>query len=243
MADTPEKILSPGSNMPLDYLSVSCKLAHLKRRISRLLYSKITPTSRKQSITAVSDALTSLRAWHASIPPHLRDAAQAASFHQRSVAVLHLRYWSATIFTTRPFLLYSVLHPDRLAEGSAKKAWFDDFSSVCVEAAASSLRLLLYMREAGLTSSLVTLDTGCVLEDLQVFLLAVARGDAARADDVRACLRTLQGMEQVFWTRHALTEVMAQLEENGMLNGENSFSPRGETPGHFFLDIAQQHEL
>ncbi len=234
--------------MPLDYLSVSCKLAQLKRRISRLLYSKPSSATRNAPISTVSDHLTSLRAWHASIPPHLRDPAQAASFHQRSVAVLQLRYWSATIFTTRPFLLYSVLHPARLTEGSPKKAWFDDFSAVCIEAASASLRLVMYMCEAGLLSSLVTLDTGCILEDLQVFLLAVARGDAAggdpaRAEDVRACLRTLQGMEQVLWTRHALTEVMAQLEENGMLNGDNSFSPRSETPGHFFLDIGQQNDL
>jgi hypothetical protein len=239
---TLQQILSPGSNMPLDYLSVSCKLAHLKRRISKLLYSKPSSPTRSAPISSVSDALTSLRAWQASIPPHLRDATQAASFHQRSVAVLHLRYWSATIFATRPFLLYSVLHPAQLAE-SPKKAFFEDFAALCIEAAAQSLALLVYMHETGLLSSLVTLDTGCVLEDLQVFLLAVARGDAGRADDVRACLRTLQGMEQVFWTRHALTEVMAQLEENGMLNGDNGFSPRGETPGHFFLDIGGQHEL
>jgi len=239
----PQQILSPGSNMPLDYLAVSCKLAHLKRCIGRLLYSKLpSAAARTASISSVSDALTSLRAWHASIPPHLRDAAQAASFHQRSVAVLHLRYWSATIFATRPFLLYAVLHPAQLAD-SPKKAYFENFAGLCCEAAAQSLALLLYMREARLLSSLVTLDTGCVLEDLQVFLLSVARGDANRAEEVRSCLRVLQGMEQIFWTRHALTEVMAQLEENGMLNAENSFSPQGETPGHFFLDITHQHEL
>ncbi len=236
------QILSPGSNMPLDYLSVSCRLAQIKRHISKLLYSKPNSPTRHLSISSVSEALSSLREWHASIPPHLRDAAQAATFHQRSVAVLHLRYWSATVFATRPFLLYSALHSSNLTD-SPKKGWFEEFSGVCIDAAERSLQVLTYMHEAGLLSSLITFDAGCILEDLQVFLLAISRGAGTHADDVRACLRTLQGMEQIFWTRHALTEVMAQLEENGMMNGENGFSPRDETPGHFFLDIGQQHEL
>ena len=70
------------------------------------------------------------------------------------------------------------LHPAQLAEHApAKKRFFDDFAALCVDAASQSLGLLIYMREAGLLSSLTTLDTGCVLEDLQVFMLAVARGD------------------------------------------------------------------
>lgn len=100
------------------------------------------------------------------------------------------------------------------------------------------------MQDAGLLSSLITLDTGCILEILQVFLLGLARGGQGQADNVRACLRTLQGMEQIFWTGHAVLEVMAQLDENGLLNGDQHFSPQGETPGHFFLDIhQQQHNL
>lgn len=243
LQDLSEQILSPGSNMPLDYLTVSCQLAQIKRHISKLVYSPTIPTTtRNLSISSVSDALASLRAWHASIPHHLREASHAATFHQRSVAVLHLRYWATAIFTTRPFLLYSVLHPTQLAN-SPKRAWFEDFSAVCVDAAARSLALLRYMREAGLLSSLVTLDAGCVLEDLQVFLLAVSLGAERRADDVRACLGILQGMEQVMWTRHALTEVLAQLEEAGMMNADNGFSPGEQTPGNFFLDIGHQHDF
>lgn len=244
LSEQHHQILSPGSNMPLDYLTVSCQLAQIKRHISKLIYSPTVPTTtRNLSISTVSDALASLRGWHASIPHHLREASHAATFHQRSVAVLHLRYWSAAIFATRPFLLYSVLHPTQLAADSPKRAWFEDFSAVCVDAAARSLAVLRYMREAGLLSSLVTLDAGCVLEDLQVFLLAVSLGAERRADDVRGCLGILQGMEQVMWTRHALTEVLAQLEEAGMMNADNGFSPGEQTAGNFFLDIGQQHDF
>lgn len=300
--DLSEQILSPGSHMPLDYLTVSCELAQIRRRLSKLLYvrqgtstsaststafssssarhgamsmSMSMPTAvgtppaaspsqlllsscasttsssssssspPKPSIAAVSDVLATLRAWYAAIPPHLRDVARAASFHQRSVAVLHLRYWSATIFATRPFLLYSALHSESLAAlPPSKRASFETFGATCLDAAQQSLAVVGVMQDAGLLSSLITLDTGCILEILQVFLLGLARGGQGQADNVRACLRTLQGMEQIFWTGHAVLEVMAQLDENGLLNGDQHFSPQGETPGHFFLDIhQQQHNL
>ncbi|KAL1898485.1 hypothetical protein Sste5346_003388 [Sporothrix stenoceras] len=283
--DLSEQILSPGSHMPLDYLTVSCELAQIRRRLSKLLYirqgvsasssapgpvhfstavgtppaaspsqlllsSSASTTSSnssppKPSIAAVSDVLATLRAWYTAIPPHLRDVSRAASFHQRSVAVLHLRYWSATIFATRPFLLYSALHSESLAAlPPAKRASFEAFGATCLDAAQQSLAVIGVMQDAGLLSSLITLDTGCILEILQVFLLGLARGGQGQADNVRACLRTLQGMEQIFWTGHAVLEVMAQLDENGLLNGDQHFSPQSETPGHFFLDIhQQQHNL
>ena len=256
-----EQILSPGSHMPLDYLAVSCQLLQIKRRLSTLLYARTrpSPAAPRLSLRAVRDSLQSLRAWHASIPPHLRDVARAAPFHQRSVSVLHLRYWSATIFATRPFLLYSALHADACAAlPPAKRASFEAFCRTCIDAAKQSLAVLGIMRDAGLQSSLVTLDTGCIIEDLQVFLLALLpspwRATEAASDgdgggdsgddvgnNVRTCLRTLQDMEQILWTNHALTEVMAQLDENGLLNDDQTFSPQGgtDTPGNFFLDIQQ----
>ncbi|KAL8296492.1 hypothetical protein RB600_001804 [Gaeumannomyces tritici] len=298
-----EQILSPGTNMPLDFLSLSCKLAQLKRHISKLLYMRSgggvggafkgdgqgstgagRPGARPAvPISSVSAALTSLSAWYESIPPHLRDVAQAAPYHKRSVAVLHLRYWSSVILATRPFLLYNVLHPEqaRKAESSApeasssagnstttesKRKFFEDFASTCLDAASKSLALLSYMRDAGILSSLVTFDTGCLLEDLQVFLLALAKSKGSKlslekdavdaeedlrqrqqqqtqaADSVRELLHILQGMEQIFWTRHALIEVMAQLDEHGLLNGER-FSPGGDTPGLFCLDIPTHHDI
>lgn len=251
--------------MPLYYLSVSCKLTHLKRQIGRLLYNKTSPSSSSSassstapgagvSISAISDAIASLHAWHASMPPHLRDAAQAPSYHNRSVAVLHLRYYSALVFATRPFLLYSVLRDAEL-KSSPKRRFFEDFGALCIDAARKSMGLLAYMRDAGLLTSLVTYDTSCLLENLQVLLLSYARADQAggegsqqqqqqAADSVRECLHILQGMEQVLWTKHALVEVMAQLDENGMLNGESGFSPSGvDAVGHYFLDIGPQQDL
>lgn len=306
-----EQILSPGTNMPLDFLSLSCKLAQLKRHISKLLYMRSgggvggafkgdgqgshgagskTGARSAVPISSVSAALASLSAWYDSIPPHLRDVAQAAPYHKRSVAVLHLRFWSCKILATRPFLLYIVLQEQprkkqaernpTAAEGSSgsagssnsvttesKRKFFEEFASICLDAASKSLTLLSYMRDAGILSSLVTFDTGCLLEDLQVFLLALAKSRGSKlslkteptdededlrqrqrqqtraADSVRELLHILQGMEQIFWTRHALIEVMAQLDEHGLLNGENRFSPGGQTPGLFCLDIPTHHDV
>ncbi|EFX02549.1 aldehyde dehydrogenase [Grosmannia clavigera kw1407] len=249
--DLSEQILSPGSHMPLHYLTVSCELAQIKRRLGRLLYgcdsavyTAHTPLSDcRPSISAVNDVLSVLTEWYAAIPPHLCDVSRAAPFHQRSVSILHLRYWSATIFATRPFLLYSAFHPIGLAAlPPAKRASFEEFSTTCIEAARKSLAVIGLMRDAALLSSLVTLDSSCLIEVLQVFLLALARGQNARADDVRMCLHTLQSMEQVFWTHHMLTEVMAQLKENGLLNDDRSFSPQKESPENYFLDIGQQQQ-
>ncbi|EPE02440.1 aldehyde dehydrogenase [Ophiostoma piceae UAMH 11346] len=251
--DLSEQILSPGSHMPLDYLTVSCQVVQIKRQLSKLLYARtrLSSSSPRLSISAVSDSLQSLRTWYANIPPHLRDVSRAAPFHQRSVSVLHLRYWSVTVFATRPFLLYSALHADAFAAlPAAKRASFEEFCRTCIDAAKQSLAVIGIMRDAGLQSSLVTLDTGCIIEDLQVLLLALlpspwrstSANSASDGDDVRTCLRTLQGMEQILWTNHALTEVMAQLDENGLLNDDNTFSPQSgtDTPGNFFLDIHQQ---
>lgn len=149
----------------------------------------------------------------------------------------------------------------------SKRKFFEEFASICLDAASKSLTLLSYMRDAGILSSLVTFDTGCLLEDLQVFLLALAKSRGSKlslkteptdededlrqrqrqqtraADSVRELLHILQGMEQIFWTRHALIEVMAQLDEHGLLNGENRFSPGGQTPGLFCLDIPTHHDV
>lgn len=178
------------------------------------------------------------------MPSHLCHYDQVATFHERSVAVLHLRYWSAIIFATRPFLLYKVLHARELTVESPKQKWFKEFGSMCIEAAQKSLDIIAFLRGRGLLTSLVVFDCGCILEDMQVFLLAMVDSDTATHKlHVETCLHTLQGMEQIFWTKHALPEVAAQLEEYGILNSENRIDPTDtHTPDLVFLDFTLQNE-
>ncbi|KAL8380735.1 hypothetical protein RB595_005152 [Gaeumannomyces hyphopodioides] len=236
-----EQILSPGTNMPLDFLSLSCKLAQLKRHISKLLYMR--------SGGGVGGAFKGdgQGSTAAGSKPGARPAVPISSV-------------SATLASL------STCNAGNSATTESKRKSFEDFASTCLSAASKSLALLSYMRDAGILSSLVTFDTGCLLEDLQVFLLALAKSKGSKlslekdavdadedlrqrqhqqtqaADSVRELLHILQGMEQIFWTRHALIEVMAQLDEHGLLNGER-FSPGGDTPGLFCLDIPTHHDI
>ncbi|KAH7143451.1 hypothetical protein EDB81DRAFT_934664 [Dactylonectria macrodidyma] len=238
-----EHILSPGSNMPLNYLETSCKLAKLRRGLTKLMYQKSASNSPRLSISSVSTAISGLGEFYANIPSHLRHYDKVAAFHERSVAVLHLRYWSAVMFATRPFLLYKVLHEKELNQ-SPKQKWFNEFGNMCIDAAKKSLDIISFLRERELLSSLVVFDCGCILEDMQVFLLALADPDnSAHKLNVEACLYTLQGMEQIFWTKHALPEVTAQLEECGILNSENRINPTNPQPHDLvFLDFTQNTE-
>ncbi|KAI6389737.1 hypothetical protein MCOR24_010513 [Pyricularia oryzae] len=296
-----EQVLEPGSNMPPDYLAVSCQLSRLKRGVNKLLYlrpSGMAGTMANQeksgysavSILSVTDAVASIQRWFNNLPLHLKNITHASPYHQRSIATLHLRYWSTLIFVTRPFFLHIVMHPDRRqktapsttekplneagtssAEGGsasgprstaqrirtasdAKRQYFKDFSALCLEAASQSLRVLCYMRDTELLSSLVTLDTSCLLEDLQVFLLALSNGQDTAGKErqekrtmainaISELLHILQGMDRIFWTRHVLVEVMAQLEEHGLINGDSAFNPGHDSPGLYTFGIASHHDI
>lgn len=238
------QILSPGSSMPLDYLEVACKLSQLKRHLSHLIYQAPTSGSAKIGLSAISGALSSLREWHPELPPHLCDYRQVASFHHRSVAILHLQYWRAVSFATRPFLLYSVSR-GRKTEDNPKQKLFDEFGTMCLDAAQNSLEVISFLHDRDLLSSLIPLDCTCILECMQVFVLALAdTSSAEHLEAIRTCLRALQGMEQILWPKHALTEVMAQLEEHGIWDGGDVLVPAGMgTSGLMFLDVVPSSDL
>lgn len=230
--------------MPLGYLEASCTLARLKRGLSRLVYRIPASSSGKMSIPAVSSELDTLKQWYSNLPTHLRDYSQVARHHSRSVAVLHLRYWRAVAFATRPFLLYSVSR-GRNQDDEAKRKHFDDFGAMCVEAAEKSLEIISFLRDWNLLTSLIALDCTCLLECMQIFVLALAGQNSAEyLQNVKACLRTLQGMEQILWPKHALTEVTAQLEEQGIWDGDDVLFPPGMgAPGFMFMGLAPPSDL
>ena len=194
-------------------------------------------------VSAVSQAVSRLEEWYANMPSHIRDPTKVAKFHERSVGILHLRYWNAEIYATRPFLLYSAWKRHDSAQNSKQK-WFREFSAKCITAAQKSLEVLEFMRARNLLSSLVILDCGCILDNMQVFLLALLFSDPLlHKQNLVACLRTLQAMEPVFWTRNALAEVTAQLQERGILNQEQELDlGNDQCPGLIFLEFAQQGE-
>ena len=229
--------------MPLEYLDTSCRLAHLRRGLTSLLYRRPSVDSTQTYVTTVSHAISGLEDWYANMPSHMRDPTKVAKFHERSIGILHLRYWNAVIYATRPFLLYNAWKRRDSAQDSKQK-WFQEFSQKCITAAERSLEVLDFLRARNLLSSLMILDCGCILDNMQVFLLARLLTDPSiHKQNLMLCLQTLQAMEPVFWTQHALAEVTAQLQEQGILNHEHELDVgNDQLPGLIFLEFAQQGE-
>jgi hypothetical protein len=160
--------------------------------------------------------------------PHLSNFTQVAVLHKRSVAVLQLRYWGAVILVTRPFLLYAVLRGKHIV-GAEKRHWFEQLVATCINAAERSLGILKYMNEEKVLSSLVNSDCSCLLELIQIFLLALAKtGVQTHREQVRSCLKVLHTMENIGWTKQALPEVTRQLRECGILDSEEAEGERIE---------------
>lgn len=226
--------------MPLEYLETSCQLAHVRRDLTRLLYQKPSAGSPQIYANAVSQAVSDLEGWHSNMPFHLRDPSKVAKFHERSVGILHLKYWSAMIYATRPFLLYSALKRHELIQ-NPKQKWFRDFGAKCIDAAQNSLEMLGFLSGRGLLSSLMNLDCGFIMDNMQVFLLALSvSDDPVHRQNIELCLQTLQAMEPGFWIRAGLAEVTAQLQERGILNQEQQLDfANDQSPGLIFLEFAQ----
>jgi hypothetical protein len=229
--------------MPLGYLELSFELSKLKRQISTVLYTKARSESQKIPISQVSKFLQALADWFSGIPNHLRDLSHVAAVHRRAVGILHLRYWSAVLFATRPFLLFSTLYGSQLI-CKEKRKWFDSFSSTCVGAADKSLDILKQLAASSALSSLITIDCACVLEDMQVFLLALAKtGLATYKERVKESVGVLRAMECIGWTKHALTEALTQLEESSALDEQAGFVLGRENFGQSFVNPGQEHEM
>lgn len=188
-----------------------------------------------------------MRAWLASLPPHLSALAHTAPSHRRAVGVLHLNYWAHVVLVTRPFLLWSALRRWQEQQGAAdttttttkpspeKQRHFVALSSACVAAAEQALALMRAMGAAGALSSVVNFDCSCLLEMVQIFRLALVMETPTPADDqggggaggrkkvhaqIVESVEVLRGMENVGWTSQALPELEVQLRECAVFNRE-----------------------
>ncbi|KKF93723.1 putative transcriptional regulatory protein [Ceratocystis platani] len=222
---TTEQILYPGSNIPPGYQVVASQLSQLSRRISALLY--ITPDSggRTRFLADVMGCVSTLHTWMDDLPLPLRNCKDATQCHGRSIAILHLRYYSTMILATRPFLLHTALGPGESGI-EAKRKTFQDLAMLCIDAASQSLDILQHMQVNGLISSLVSLDATFLIEDIQVFLLVVSANTRRESGlDVShkayACLEILQSMEQVQGVKSTLDKALAQLREYGIIDASN----------------------
>jgi len=133
------------------------------------------------------------------------------------VSLLHLRFWTAIISLTRPFLLFLVAKPAD-AMIPVKRHIYEQMSNSCIEAAEAAVEVIKAMREDKTLSSLMLLDVQCIGEVMWILILAVQqRGGTERQDMLRFCLDTLKGMEMVGWCEKVAPELEARAHESGVL--------------------------
>lgn len=215
---TSSQIVSPGSCTPHEYLRYSVSLARLAKGIRHTLYAGPVQEGRKLIRSHFEDALKSLRKWLDEIPLHLHITSSVPPLHRRAVALLHLRYWSAVILVTRPFLLCRLLCGNKLAD-TLKRQYFDGLARTCVSAADASINIFEDMVRQSVVSSLVVGDFLVALQVLQVTLVASAlycpethRGQARR------CVGILRAIGSFGCPKHLLQETLYELQRLDLLD-------------------------
>ncbi|ETN46375.1 uncharacterized protein HMPREF1541_00559 [Cyphellophora europaea CBS 101466] len=220
-----EQVLNPGPNMPSGYLEVSKNLTQLTELTSQTLYLEPLSGARKLLSPRVTSILSSLQEWANKVPSHLSRTACVAPSHKRSIALLHVRYWSVVILATRPFLLCSVLRQADLDEAD-KKRCYDELAGICIDAAQNSLNVLKMMGDEGLISSLLQSEFLYILELVQCFLIAFTKTkEENHIRSVRACLTVLKSMDDIGLVQKARPETILQLKELGIVDGDDELGP------------------
>ncbi|KAK3900352.1 fungal-specific transcription factor domain-containing protein [Staphylotrichum tortipilum] len=228
---TEDSILSPGPNTPLGYQSLLVSLIQLRKNISNECFVKPAHVGGRLPISSVTRCLRSLRQWLDNVPTHLRCDSSLHPQHRRAVALLHLRFWTAIISLTRPFLLFLVAKPaDTMIP--VKRHIYEQMGNSCIEAAETAVEVIKSMREDKTLSSLMLLDVQCIGEIMWILILAVQqRGGTERQDMLRYCLDTLKDMERVGWCEKVAPELEARAHESGVLELA-ALQLGGGVPGH-----------
>ena len=215
----PSENLYNQPSQPSGYLGVAKQLTGLLKTISQALYIEPSSSSSEHLLSPrVAAILSDLQTWAKNMPSHLCRTTHVAPTHRRAIGLLHVRYQHAIILATRPFLLASVLCRERLRP-LQKQQCYERLSSICLEAAQSSLDVLKMMGEEELLSSLMPGEFNFLLELVQVFLIADSKNKATDhyVDRVKACVAILRVLPDHGWTRKARPEVMSQLRDFGIL--------------------------
>ncbi|KAH9220545.1 aldehyde dehydrogenase [Leptodontidium sp. 2 PMI_412] len=205
-----EQVLNPGTNTPLGSLSVSTSLCRLKREIIQTIYPERSSDSRTISFQKVTNYVSSLQKWQASMPSHLKWGVPVAPTHRRSIGILHLNYWNAMMLLTQPFLLYSVIRGSSLND--IRKAWFDKLGEICVDAAKNAIIVLKSMENDRSLSSLMTFDCTCTLKVIMILSLALAKRESAELRaEYEFCIGLIDRMEQIGFCKSVNEELPSHL--------------------------------
>ncbi|KAH6668896.1 aldehyde dehydrogenase-like protein [Halenospora varia] len=208
-------VLNPGTNTPLGILSVSTSLCRLRKDMIQSIYPQKSSDRRKVSHAKINSFLAALKTWLESVPSHLVWGIPVAPSHKRSIAILHLKYWDATMLLTQPFILYLVLRGQNLS--AEKREWFEKLGDTCIDAAKNALVILQTMAADKTISSLITLDVTCAMKVVMVLVLAFVRSNSEELrQEIKTCVALIQGMEQVGFCKTATQELPLRLADLGL---------------------------
>ena len=206
--------------MPHGYFEHCIRLAQLVRNIRQDLYDGPVREGQRLTQAHFNDATDVLNEWLAAVPPHLHVTMSVPPQYRRSLSLLHLRYWSAVMLVTRPFLLLSLLR--RVELGTLKQPTFDKLTRTCISAAESSLDILESMVQHKVVSSLVMLDFFLALQVLQVILAAFELyREASYQVHAKRCAGILLAIATSGYPKHLLPEPLFQLQECGLTERAN----------------------
>lgn len=237
------QILNPGPSTPPGYLSLAIGLSHLTKSARQTLYIEPLEEGERLNLSKVDSVLCSLKQWRAQVSPHLSSTAPAAPSHRRPIALLHVRYWSAVMLVTRPFLLCNLLRQKQLKH-SSKMTHFRDLGKTCIDAAAESLVILRSMASDGLLSSVIMADFYYSLELLQIFSIAYALENVDTwRENATSCLEILQDVGRAGSPKRMLPEILIQLRKLGFISGSLDDGTKHQSFDTAVLDIDSGDEL
>ncbi|KAJ5781046.1 hypothetical protein N7457_006206 [Penicillium paradoxum] len=243
-----EQILDPSPNMPQGFQTLAVSLVQLHKRVNLESFLEPCHGGGRLPINLVTQSITTLKRWLENVPFHLRWDCPVPPQHFRSIAVLHLRYWSSVLSISRPFLLLSVTKSGEIDSAMRIKC-YDKLSNACIEAAEMSIRILQRMKEMSVLSSLTLNDAHCAGEAMWILILALRKAQSAKHQDMlRTCLSVLDSMERVGWVERIVPDIEARIYESGVLDlepvGNQELNMPSDGPGssenaEFDFDVSQ----
>lgn len=184
---------------------VSFNMEHLRlsSSLSRLSNSK----NQKVLCEGINNCVASLQRWYEGVPPHLQWNVPVPSPHKRPICLLHLRYWSAIISSTRSILLRDVQCIDISLENEEPE--LSTIGRLCMDACERSLQILEEMHSSDVLSSLTIADTKHLVDVATIFfLICIPCPKGIPQQRLDRCIELLQSMESIGWCKFSTQGLM-----------------------------------
>ena len=172
-----ERILDDCHCVPLGYVQYTAHLTRIISTIRRKVYCDPAQRSESVKTSQAIQLMLELESWYRSLPPRMRldDTANMSPKHLRAIYLLHVQYYNAQAFLTRPFKLRKVTVQVAKTLGQHVRSQdLDEDERKLSDAASTSCRkgvILLYeMLSRGIFDGLTWVD-GYFLYH-QVYILA-----------------------------------------------------------------------